>query len=152
MSVFDFKLALSFNCQTRVCCCFITANSSGTSLLICYSYISNFGALACSFCHQGLAHAYQNIYNTPGDLYSWKYSSSKLYNTWKWTQVFLVNMTLDKTPRGKTSLEYMSIYEENRWWNTASTKYRWTWYNSSLIQVGIQVQKNQVRPRKVRPP
>jgi hypothetical protein len=32
-SVFDLKLALSFNCQTRVCCCFITANCSVTSLL-----------------------------------------------------------------------------------------------------------------------
>jgi hypothetical protein len=29
-------------------------------------------------------------------------------------------MTLDKNPPGKTSLEYMSIYEENRWWNTAN--------------------------------
>ena len=37
---------------------------------------------------------------------------------------FLVNTTLDKTPPGKTNLEYMSIYDENRWWNTASKKYR----------------------------
>jgi hypothetical protein len=37
----------------------------------------------------------------------------------------VINMTLDNPPPpGKTSLEYMSIYEENRWWNTTSTKYR----------------------------
>jgi hypothetical protein len=40
------------------------------------------------------------------------------------TLVFLVIMTLDKTPPGKAILEYMFIYEENRWWNTTSTKYR----------------------------
>jgi hypothetical protein len=45
-------------------------------------------------------------------------------NTHENVHVFLVNMTLDKPPPGKTSLEYMSIYEENRWWNTRSTKYR----------------------------
>jgi hypothetical protein len=45
-------------------------------------------------------------------------------NTHEIVHVFLVNMTLDKTPLGKTTLDYMSIYEENRWWNTASTKYR----------------------------
>jgi hypothetical protein len=61
-SVFDLKLALSFNCQTKVCCCFITANCSGTSSLFCYGYIGHLGALACSFCHQ-------DICNTPRDLY-----------------------------------------------------------------------------------
>jgi len=42
-SVFDLKLTLSFNCQTRVCCCFITANCSVTSLLFCYGYIGHIG-------------------------------------------------------------------------------------------------------------
>jgi hypothetical protein len=54
-SVFDLKLALSFNCQTRVCCCFITTNCSVTSLLFCYGYIGHLGALACSFCHQDVS-------------------------------------------------------------------------------------------------
>jgi hypothetical protein len=40
-SVFDLKLALSFNCQTRVCCCFITENCSVTSLLFRYGYIGH---------------------------------------------------------------------------------------------------------------
>jgi hypothetical protein len=30
--IFNLKMPLSFNCQTRVCCCFITANCSVTSL------------------------------------------------------------------------------------------------------------------------
>jgi hypothetical protein len=53
--VFDFKLALSFNCQTRVCCCFITTNCSVTSLLFCYGYIGLLGALACIFCHKDVS-------------------------------------------------------------------------------------------------
>ena len=61
-SVFDFKLVLSFNCQTRVCCYFITTNCSVTSLLFCYGYIGHFGALACSFCHKMLAQAYHKLF------------------------------------------------------------------------------------------
>jgi hypothetical protein len=51
-SVFDLKMALSFCCHTLVCCCFISANRSGTSLLFCYGYTGLLGALACSFSHQ----------------------------------------------------------------------------------------------------
>jgi len=48
-SVFDLKLALSSNYQTRVCCCFITTTCSVTPLLFRYGYIGHIGALACSF-------------------------------------------------------------------------------------------------------
>jgi hypothetical protein len=67
-SIFDLKLALSFNYQIRVCCCFITANCSVTSLMFCYGYIGHLGALACSCCHKMLAHAYHKLCNTPRDL------------------------------------------------------------------------------------
>jgi hypothetical protein len=40
-SIFDLKLALSFNCQIRVCCCFITTKCSLTSLLFRYGYIGH---------------------------------------------------------------------------------------------------------------
>jgi hypothetical protein len=53
--VFDLKLALSFNCQRRVCYCFITTNCSRTSLLFCYGYIGHLGAVACSFYHQDVS-------------------------------------------------------------------------------------------------
>jgi hypothetical protein len=52
--VFDLKLALSFNCQTKVCC-FITTNCSVTSLLLCYGYIGHLGALTCSFLSQNVS-------------------------------------------------------------------------------------------------
>jgi hypothetical protein len=71
----------------------------------------------------------------------------------KWTQVFLVNMTLDKpTPPGKTSLEWKYIYVENRRWNTTSTWNKWTWYNSSLSQAATQVQEWKMCPSMVCPP
>jgi hypothetical protein len=68
-SVFDLNLALSFNCLTMVCFYFRKTNYSINYSLICYSYMGYLGALACSFSHQRLAHAYQNICNTPRDLY-----------------------------------------------------------------------------------
>jgi hypothetical protein len=48
-SVCDLKLVLSVNCLTMVCFCFRITNSSVTSSLICYGYIGQMGAIACSF-------------------------------------------------------------------------------------------------------
>ena len=58
-------------------------------------------------------------------------------------------MTLDKTPPGKTSLEWKYIYVENRRWNTTSTWNKWTWYNTSLSQVSTQVQEWKMRPPQI---
>jgi hypothetical protein len=76
-SVFDLKLALSFNCQTRICCYFITTNCSVTSLLFRYDYIGHSGALACRFVTKKLVHAYHKLYNRPRYILELKYWCSK---------------------------------------------------------------------------